>query len=299
VSTPAPLDQLSPPPDPRLGWDVPGFGSMDTEANLDELVTRVIAPNPSHMSLDGTNTYVVGIPGSGAAVVVDPGPDDEGHRKRVEDVLERRDAQAAAILVTHHHFDHAEAAQAWAKRFGCTVAAPTEEVAGPEGRLLRDGDVISAGGLRVDSVATPGHSLDHTAFRLPSGVLLTGDHILGRGTSVVAYPEGDLVAYLESLRRVLDLGPDALYPGHGPDMSRDAEAVVRYYLDHRAFREQQVLAVLADGPQEPPAMVSRIYADVNEQLWPAAERSTRAALAKLTAEGRLRELEDDRWELSP
>jgi len=298
VNDPA-LAGLVAPADPRAGGDVPAFGALPRVAALDDLVTRVLAPNPGHMSLDGTNTYVLGVPGSGAAMVVDPGPDDEGHRRAVEDVVGAADAEVALILVTHHHYDHAEAAAAWAASFGCRVAAPTADVAGPGGTVIAGGDVLEAGGLRVEAVATPGHCSDHTAFRLPTGTVLTGDHILGRGTSVVAWPDGDLAAYLESLRRLLDLGPGALYPGHGPEMTDEAEAVVRYYADHRAFRERQVLAVLADGTEDPPAMVRRIYAAVGEHLWPAAERSTLACLHKLAAEGRVVEVAEDRWRLRP
>jgi len=294
VSDPA-LAGLEPPADPRARWDVPAFGSLPQVASLDELVTRVVAPNPGPMSLDGTNTYVVTITGSGAAMIVDPGPDDADHRRRVEDVVAAADAEVSLILVTHHHYDHAEAAQAWAAAFGCRVAAPTADVAGERGRVIAGGDVLEAAGLRIDAVATPGHCSDHTAFRLPTGTVLTGDHILGRGTSVVAWPDGDLAAYLESLRRVLALGPDALYPGHGPEMADDPEAVVRFYLDHRAFRARQVLAVLAGGAHAPADMVRRIYTDVGEHLWPAAERSTLACLHLLAAEGRVVEAGENDW----
>jgi hypothetical protein len=125
---------------------------------------------------------------------------------------------------------------------------------------------LSLSGLDVEVVATPGHTRDHVAYRLASGVLLTGDHVLGRGTSVVAYPDGDLAAYLASLRRVLDLGPDALYPGHGPELTVDPAAVVRYYLDHRRFREQQILIALQEGPAAPATLVATIYREVDRRL---------------------------------
>ncbi len=275
---------LRPPTDPRQTWTLPAFGAMPQSADLDDLVSRVLAPNASHMTLDGTNTYVVGMPGSGAAIVVDPGPDDEDHRARVDDTLRRRDSECALVLVTHHHVDHAAAAQAWAASYGCKVAAPTSQVAGDGGHVIVDGDRLEYGGLVLEAIATPGHCYDHTAYRLPSGVVLTGDHVLGRGTSVVAHPDGDLLAYITSLQKVLALGPDSLYPGHGPELTEDAEAVLQFYVDHRAFREQQVLAVLADGPHTPRQLVERIYADVDQRLWRAAESSTRASLAKLTAE---------------
>ncbi len=275
------------PADPRADWDLPPFGGMPAVASLDEVVTRVLAPNPSPMTLDGTNTYVVHPPGAGVAALVDPGPDDPDHLARVEEVLRELDAWPTIVLVTHHHVDHAAAARSWTGHFGATLHAPTPDVAGPDGHVLVDGGHVDLPGLPVEAVATPGHCADHLAFRLGTGALLTGDHVLGRGTSVVAHPDGDLVAYLQSLRRVLDLGPDVMYPGHGPELTEDTAAVVRYYLDHRAFRQRQVLAVLADGPTTPRGIVEQVYADVDPALWPAAEASTRAALDQLAQDGHI------------
>jgi glyoxylase-like metal-dependent hydrolase (beta-lactamase superfamily II) len=280
-----PLAGLVAPADPRVAWDLPDFGSMAPVERLDELTTRVLAPNPSSMTLDGTNTYVIA--SGGEAVVIDPGPTDDVHRESVEQVLADRDAACVAVVVTHHHHDHSKAASDWARRFGATLYATTPEVAGETGTVVGDGDVVSAGAVTVTAVATPGHCADHVAWRAPTGALLSGDHVLGRGTSVLAHPDGDLVAYLESLRVVLDLGPDALYPGHGPVLREDPTAVVRYYLDHRAFREEQVLALLAVKPRSSLGLVRRIYRDVPKLLWPAAELSTRATLEKLEAEGRI------------
>lgn len=288
------IDVPNPPLDPRLGWSLPSPGQMPTVSDLDEVVTRVLAPNPSPMTLDGTNTYVVGPPGAGEVIVIDPGPDDADHLVNVEQVLVDRDTTVAAILVTHHHLDHAEAAASWARRFGCPVVASTAEVAGSGGRIVQDGDHLAVGDLDVEVVATPGHTRDHVALRLPTGALLTGDHVLGRGTSVVAYPDGDLTAYLDSLRRVLALGPDQLLPGHGPELTEDPEAVLEYYRDHRAYREAQVLAALAQGPATPRQLVARIYADVDQRLWGAAEASTRATLASLDEREQVRLDEDDR-----
>jgi len=239
------------------------------------------------MTLDGTNTYVIAAPGSGAAVIVDPGPDDPLHRQRVEEVLACRDLACELVVVTHHHHDHTEAARAWADRFACPVAAPSPRNIDDRVRPVADGDRLVIGELTLEAVATPGHCSDHSAYRLPDGSLLVGDHILGRGTAVVAFPDGDLVAYLASLRKVLDLGPDTLHPGHGPEMAEDPAAVVRYYVEHRAFREHQILGILAEGVSRPADMVRRIYADVDPALWSPAEWSTRAALAKLVADGRV------------
>jgi glyoxylase-like metal-dependent hydrolase (beta-lactamase superfamily II) len=275
------------PADPRATWALPAPGAMPRTAELEPLVTRVLAPNASPMTLDGTNTYVVGEPGSGQAFVVDPGPDDAEHLTAVETALAARGARCVAVLVTHHHGDHAEAAVPWGARFEAPVAAASAAVAGPGGRILEPGERLTLAGTTVGVVPTPGHTSDHLAFRLESGAVLVGDHVLGRGTSVVTHPEGDVVAYLDSLRRVHDLGPSALYCGHGPELTQDPGAVLDFYLAHRAYREKQVLAVLARGPATVDEVVADVYAEVPRQLWPAAAQSTRATLAKLETEGRV------------
>ena len=281
------------PLDPRAGWDLPAPGSLPRVADPEPLVTRVLAPNPSPMTLDGTNTYLVGEPGSGQAVVVDPGPEDAAHLAAVEAALAVRAARVVAVLVTHHHGDHAAAALSWGRHFGAPVAAATAAVAGPAGRLLAAGETLRLAGTTLDVVATPGHTADHLAFRLASGAVLVGDHVLGRGTSVVTHPQGDVLAYLESLRRVHDLGPSALYCGHGPELTTDPAAVLRFYLDHRAYREQQLLDALAAGAGSVPELVATVYAAVSREVWPAAAQSTRATLAKLAAEGRVQLDGDD------
>lgn len=281
-------DQDGPPPDPRVSWGLPHLGELPVVASLDELVVRVLAPNPSPMTLDGTNTYVIGPPGSGEAIVVDPGPPDDHHLERVRATLRSRDAEPTAIMVTHHHLDHAEAAAAWSQGFGCSVVAASEDVAGHGGSIVGGGDRLRVGGIDVEVVATPGHTRDHLSLRLPTGAVLTGDHVLGRGTSVVAHPDGDLSAYLRSLRRLLALGPDALFPGHGPELTEDPTAVLNYYQHHRAFREAQITAILAEGPATPAGLVARIYAEVDRRVWGAAEASTRATLASLVDAGAVR-----------
>ena len=274
--------------DPRAGWSLPAPGTMPRTARLEPLVTRVLAPNPSPMTLDGTNTYLVGEPGTGEAVLVDPGPDDPAHLAAVLEALRGLDARCVAVLVTHHHGDHAEAALPWSGQLGAPVAAGDPGVAGPGGRVLAAGERLRLAGTTLDVVPTPGHTADHLAFRLASGAVLAGDHVLGRGTSVVTHPEGDVVAYLESLRRLHALGPSALYCGHGPELTEDPTAVLDFYLAHRTFREDQLLAALERGPADVDALVAVVYAAVPQALWPAAAQSTRATLAKLSAEGRVR-----------
>lgn len=285
---------IPPPVDPRT--DLPPFGSLPVVARLAEDLTRVVAPNPSAMTLDGTNTYVVSRPGSGVAVVVDPGPSPADpvwdasaaatHLGRVEAVLAALDAEVVTVAVTHHHLDHAAAAAGWARHFDCPVAAPSRAVAGRGGTVVAEGDVVGPAGARLVALATPGHCADHVAYRLADGGVLSGDHVLGRGTSVVAHPDGDLLAYLDSLRRLHALGPDALWPGHGPEVVEDPGAVLEYYAEHRAHRQRQVLGVLATrGPSTPREVVEVVYAGHDPRLLDAAEASTRAALAKLEAEG--------------
>ena len=238
---------------------------------------RVLAPNPGPMTLDGTNTWILRTPG-GPALVVDPGPLDVGHLERV---LETADGPVAGVLLTHGHADHSEGAAWFASHAGCGVRAldPAHRL-GPEG--LADGDVVSAGDLRVDILGTPGHTSDSLSFWLPDeSSLLTGDTVLGRGTSVVAHPDGSLGAYLGSLRRLhalaADVGVDTVLPGHGPVIA-DALAVLSYYLRHRAERLDQVRDAVAAGATTPREVVERVYADVDPILWPAAELSVRAQL---------------------
>jgi len=255
-----------------------------TATRLDDVTTVVLAPNPGPLTLDGTNTYLLGVPGSGALVVVDPGPDLPAHRAAVEAAVARADAQVAAVVVTHHHPDHADAA-GWATAWGARLLAGDPElVEGAE--RVPDGTVVEAGGVAIEAVATPGHASDHLCLRVrATGVVLTGDHVLGRGTTVVAWPDGDMGQYLQSLRRLGGLGAARLYPGHGPPLD-DPAAVVADYLAHRMQREEQVVAALTAGDRTAAEVVARVYADVDPALHPAAQRSVRAHLDKLVADGR-------------
>ncbi len=276
-----------PPRDPRDGWKLPALGTLPRTARLDELTTRVLAPNPSAMTLDGTNTYVVGRDGHGA-IVVDPGPDDREHLEGVRAVMAERDLDVTMIFVTHRHIDHAAAAPAWAVAFRCPVVAADRRVAGDSGRLVGDGDRLTISGAgSCDVVATPGHTDDHLGLRLPDGTMLVGDHVLGRGTSVVAHPDGNMEAYLVSLRKVLELDPHALYPGHGPALTEDVGAVVSYYLAHRRFRHDQILGALGADAVDLDTLVAGIYPDLDEHLRPAAASSTRAMLAVMETRGEI------------
>jgi glyoxylase-like metal-dependent hydrolase (beta-lactamase superfamily II) len=248
----------------------------------------VLCPNPSPMTLDGTNTWVLLEPGATEAVVIDPGPLDEGHLRAVAEAVAARGARVAQTVLTHGHADHAEGAG----RFAELTGAPTRAV-GQGHDDLGDGDVVRVGGLELRVVATPGHTADSLSFALPADhALLTGDTVLGRGTTVVAHPDGELAAYLASLERIAHLTGDgevtAILPGHGPVVP-DAAAMVAFYRVHRAERLEQVRQALADGADKAPdvvrAVVERVHADVPREVWPAAAQSVAAQLEYLSARG--------------
>ncbi|WBB58246.1 MBL fold metallo-hydrolase [Streptomyces sp. WMMC500] len=253
--------------------------------------TCVLAPNASPMTLDGTNTWIVAEPDAERAVVIDPGPLDEGHLAAVVATAERAGLRVALTLLTHGHADHAEGAARFAELTGTKVRAldPALRLGG-EG--LAAGDVISVGGLELRVVPTPGHTADSLCFHLPAdAAVLTGDTVLGRGTTMVAHPDGRLGDYLDSLRRLrsltVDDGVATVLPGHGPVLE-DAQGAVEYYLAHRATRLAQVETAVENGYRTPADVVAYVYADVDRSLWPAAELSVRAQLAYLEEHGLIR-----------
>ncbi|MEU1056551.1 MBL fold metallo-hydrolase [Streptomyces sp. NPDC005876] len=253
-----------------------------------ERAVNVLAPNASAMTLDGTNTWIVAEPGSDLAVVVDPGPLDEGHLRNVVDTAERAGRRIALTLLTHGHPDHAEGAARFAELTRTRVRALDPALRlGDEG--LGPGDVVTVGGLELRVVPTPGHTADSLSFHLPADrAVLTGDTVLGRGTTLVAHPDGRLGDYLDSLRRLrsltVDDGVHTVLPGHGPVLE-DAQGAVEYYLAHRATRLAQVETAVEDGHRTPEQVVAHVYADVDRSLWPAAELSVRAQLEYLEEHG--------------
>ncbi|MFJ8230235.1 MBL fold metallo-hydrolase [Streptomyces sp. NPDC094448] len=249
---------------------------------------NVLAPNASAMTLDGTNTWILAEPGSGLAVVVDPGPLDETHLRRVIDSAEQAGQRIALTLLTHGHPDHAEGAARFAELTRTKVRALDPALRlGDEG--LGAGDVIGVGGLELRVVPTPGHTADSLCFHLPAdAAVLTGDTVLGRGTTVVAHPDGRLGDYLDSLRRLrsltVDDGVHTVLPGHGPVLD-DAQGAVEFYLAHRAHRLAQVETAVENGYRTPGEVVAAVYAEVDRSLWPAAELSVRAQLEYLRDHG--------------
>lgn len=245
-----------------------------------ERASCVLAPNPSPMTLDGTNTWLIAEPGSSAVLVVDPGPGDEGHLRRAAAAARAGDRHVELIVLTHGHPDHSEGAARFAELTGAPVRAldPAQRL-GSEG--LAEGDVLMPAGCEVRVVETPGHSADSVSLLISAdGALLTGDTVLGRGTTVIG-PDGSLADYLRSLdalRALADTaGLRALLPGHGPLLD-DPAGVLDAYIAHRAERLEQIRDALAAGDRTPAEIVARVYADVDRAVWPAAEWSVRAQL---------------------
>jgi glyoxylase-like metal-dependent hydrolase (beta-lactamase superfamily II) len=250
-------------------------------------VEVLTAPNPGPKTLDGTNTALVG---SEAVYVIDPGPDLPEHAQRIVERLQARGAAPAAILLTHGHPDHAPGAARLKVLLGVPVWAPEAlpadqaEDAGVDSRFGH-GHRFPVDGTDLIAVATPGHTPEHVAFFLDAArILFAGDTVLGRGTSVIAPPEGDMLDYMETLRRLRDLEARLIVPGHGPLIS-DPIAKIDQYLAHRRQRERQILDALAAGPATIPELVARIYVDVDSALHRLAEGSVEAQLIKLVREG--------------
>lgn len=238
----------------------------------------MLAENPSVMSLEGTNTWILRAPGAAECVVVDPGPLDEAHLARVAQV------PVAATLISHRHFDHTEGAGRFSELAGCPVHAGSPEHRHGGGGALTDGDVLEAAGLRIRVLATPGHTADSLSFVVENdSSVLTADTILGRGTTVLDDTDGDLGDYLTSLRSLIGLGEGyTVLPGHGPELP-DLETIARGYLAHREQRLDQVRAALRTLGDDATArlIVEHVYADVDKSLWGAAEKSVNVQLEYL------------------
>jgi glyoxylase-like metal-dependent hydrolase (beta-lactamase superfamily II) len=275
----------------------PRYGQV---TQLSPLVRRIIADNPSKFTYHGTGVYIVGEPG-GHVAVIDPGPLNDHHRDALAAAL--ADDQVVAILVTHCHADHSPLA-AWLRGH---TGAPTVGF-GPHGEVdpndseipveesidtaftpdvvVADGDVAATGeGWTLRAVHTPGHTSNHLCFELPEDrALFTGDHVMGWSTTVIAPPDGDMRAYIDSLRKVAARGDRVLYPTHGAPVT-EPEPFVLALIEHRLAREAQVLRCVRDGVGEIGAIVQRLYADVCPELHQPAARSVLAHLVKLVDDG--------------
>ncbi|MFN8034192.1 MAG: MBL fold metallo-hydrolase [Mycobacterium sp.] len=252
----------------------PAYGVLRPVIDSESLIASVLlCDNPGIMTLDGTNTWVLRAPGSEELVVVDPGPDDSAHIDRLAAL-----GRVSLVLISHRHGDHTDGIDKIVDATGATVRAVGSGFLRGLGGQLRDGEVIDAAGVRITVMATPGHTADSVSF-VVDGAVLTGDTVLGRGTTVIDDEDGSLASYLDSLRRLQGLGRLAVLPGHGPDLD-DIQAVSTMYLAHREERLDQVRQALRVLGEQASAreVVAHVYTDVDEKLWDAAEKSVRAQL---------------------
>ncbi len=307
------MAQMPPIPD-RETWPT-GLSEQ-----LEPLVRRVLAPNPSPYTFTGTQTYIVG---AGREVaVIDPGPSDTGvagHADtngagHVEAILKAvGDAKIVAIVCTHTHRDHSPAsrplqAATGAPIIGCAPLALVDD--GPRAdaafdpdyapdRILADGERLSGDGWTLEAVATPGHTSNHLCYSvIESGALFTGDHVMGWSTSVVSPPDGDMADYMASLQKLYDREDRVLYPAHGPQIDNPRQ-LVRGMLGHRRQRERQIVRLLEEGAPLPiPDFVSAMYKGLDPRLHGAAGRSVLAHLIDLERQGRVA-VEDERWMILP
>ncbi len=265
---------------------------------MSPLVRRITAPNPGVMTGPGTNAYIIG---TGDLALIDPGPESESHLAAMRGAVGGR---LKWILCTHTHQDHSPGARALKAATGAQVLGYGEvpldgrqdEAFAPD-RALRDGDTVDCGEFRLRAVHTPGHASNHLCYLLErERWLFTGDHVMQGSTVVISPPDGDMIAYLGSLDRLLALDLAALAPGHGHLIEKPHEEV-RRLIAHRMKRERKVIdAFAARNPATIDDLLPLAYDDVSPRIHPVARRSLHAHLLKLKHEGKAIE-EGDRWAL--
>lgn len=276
------------------------LGSAGEVHQLSPSTRRILAPNPSIMTGQGTNTYLVG---TSEIAVVDPGPDDATH---LDAIVGAAGDAIRWIVVTHAHPDHWPGATALAERTGAPVLAFAERLGFRPTEYLTDGQVLPVPGAPLQVLHTPGHAPDHLCLWLePERALLTGDHVMHGSTVVLFPPEGDVRLYLEQLVRVRDLAPAVLLPAHG-QLFHDPAAAITTIIDHRNAREAKVLAALlaAGGAVTVDELLAGVYDDAEPRRLPIARGSLWAHLRKLVDEGRATttgydDLESGRWAAAP
>ncbi len=287
---------------PFVALDEPRYG---VAVQVSPLVRRVIANNPSKYTYMGTGTYIIG---HGDVAVIDPGPILDEHRDALAAAIEGE--RVRAILVTHCHSDHSPLA-AWLRDVsgaptiafgphgtvdadpdvddeieeGVTLEETTDLDFDPDVRV-GDGEVAATGvGWTMRAIHTPGHTSNHMCYALDEEhSLFTGDHIMGWSTTIVSPPDGDMRAYIDSLRKVMDRNDTSLWPTHGAPVT-SPRPFLQAFLEHRLEREAQVLAAVRSGQSEIEGMVKTMYADVREELHKAAARSVLSNLIKLVDDG--------------
>ena len=247
---------------------------------LSPYIRRIVADNPGAMTGPGTNTYLVGID---EIAVIDPGPDTDAHLDAIHGCGGDR---IRWILLTHTHEDHAPGAAALKARTGAEICAFDDRDGVAVDRTLADGDTIEATEFRIRAIHTPGHASNHLCYLLEEErTLFSGDHIMDGSTVVIAPPDGDMAAYLESLEKVKIKRLRAIAPGHG-HLITDPIARIDDYIAHRLEREAQVLdAVRGAGSTTIADVVAALYPDLVDELVPRARQSVHAHLVKLRDEG--------------
>jgi glyoxylase-like metal-dependent hydrolase (beta-lactamase superfamily II) len=258
---------------------------MTDSAELAAGVHRVVAPNPSVMTGPGTNTYLVG---NDEIAVIDPGPLIMQHLSAIR---ERATGDIRWVVVTHTHPDHSPGAAELAAQTGAALVGmappdgPHQDATFVPDRAIADGDRIEGADFVLEAVHTPGHASNHVCYRhLGHNWLFTGDHVISGSTVVINPPDGDMAAYIDSLRRVRALGCTTHAPGHG-GLIRDPGRVVDWIIEHRLARESKVKAAVREhAGATARELVAHVYRDVDPGLYGWAERSLLAHLEKLESE---------------
>lgn len=238
-------------------------------------IRSVTAPNPGPLTLDGTVTWLLG-----EHTVIDPGPDIESHVDAILALM----PEPKTILITHRHADHAPAAVSLSRRSGAKISAPPGVLDDTVSHRLSGDETIEIEGEPLQVIATPGHTNEHVCFLTRDGDLFTGDTILGRGTTAIFPPDGDMSDYLASLRKLRDLAPRTIYPAHGPVRS-DAVALIDEYLAHRLERERQIVAAMEAGAKDVDSILTAVYPDLDPRLHQAAAIQIEAHLVKIRKAG--------------
>ena len=276
--------------DSMIGLKLPDF------ARLSKRVATVLGHNPGPFTGPGTNTYIVGT--GRRPVLLDTGAGVARYEEFFPHALKEvsSTSELERVVCTHAHADHIGGIPQVRRRFGDLEVLKKpwpgkDEAAGAPIRAIEDGAIVSSEGATLRAIHTPGHAPDHLCYYLEEErALFTGDVVLGAGTTVIPDDTGDLGQYMDSLRRMLALDVEKIYPAHGP-VIRNARQKISEYIAHRELRERQIIGALRDGPLEVMAIVKRIYTDVAEFLHPAAAQSVRSHLRKLLNEGRVEEHE--------
>jgi glyoxylase-like metal-dependent hydrolase (beta-lactamase superfamily II) len=285
-----------------ISFDRSEIAASSGTVGLSPLVRRLVAPNGGPFTFTGTCTYLVG---ERSVVVIDPGPDDEAHLQALVNAIGT--ATVTAILVTHTHKDHSPLAArlkalTGAKILGCAnhfaaralgsgevnaLDASADHAYQPD-RILVAGDIVEGDGFHLETVPTPGHTMNHLAFALvEEQALFSGDHVMAWSTSIVAPPDGSMGAYMASLQLLQGREDRVYYPGHGAPV-REPKRYVKALIGHRKMREASILDALRGGEGRIPAMVQKLYAGVDPKLHGAAALSVFAHLEELVAQGKVR-----------